>query len=274
MKADEKKTKKKKHSRTMDIITMIIMVVAIGVFVYSAYQLFQIFGEYKAGEEEYDALREYVQVVETEEKEETPAAGDGVVVPNEIPSCPITVDFDSLINVNSDIVGWIYIEAIPTISYPIVQGNDNDFYLSHTVEKVKNSSASIFMDYRNEPDYSDSNTIIYGHNMKNQSMFGILSKLTEEETFAKSPYIWIITPSGEEVCYQVFSARNVPESDALYNTLNSDPVTLKANLEAYQKYSDVESHEVFTGTEHIITLSTCTSNDTVRCIVQAVRKDF
>ncbi len=279
MKAEEPKTKKKskqkQNSKVMNTITVVLMVIAIGVFVYASYQLFSIFSEYKAGEDEYDALQEYVQVVEPEEKEVVEVSEeDGVIAANEIPSCPITVNFDALLNINSDIVGWIYIEAIPTISYPIVQGNDNDYYLTHTVEGVQNSSASIFLDYRNASDYSDSNSIIYGHNMKNQSMFGILSKLTEEETFAKSPYIWIIEPDGEEVCYQVFSARNVSEMDALYNTLNSDPVTLKANLESYQRYSEVESHEVFTGTEHIITLSTCTSNDTVRCVVQAVRKDL
>ena len=266
----EKKKKKKKRKKASDIIAIIVMIVAIGVFLYAAIQLFGIFSEYKEGSDEYDSLREYVQVVETEEEAKTTAE---VIAANEIPQCPINVDFQSLKSINSDIVGWIYIEAIPTISYPIVQGTDNEYYLKHTVEGVLNSSASIFMDYRNASDFSDSNTIIYGHNMKNQSMFGILSKLKEQEVYDKSPYIWIITEEGE-ICYEVFAARNVPDTDALYNLLNAEPETFKTNLESYKRYSEVDNDITFDGTEKIITLSTCTSNERVRCVIQAVRRDF
>lgn len=265
--------KRKKRRRVSDVISYIVLIAAIAVFLYAAFQLFGIFKEYKKGTDEYDELRGFVQVVDTEDSETlTDETGDPISA-NEFPQCPLNVDFPSLKNINPDIVGWIYIEAIPSISYPLVQGTDNDYYLKHTVEGVKNTSASIFLDYRNASDLSDSNTIIYGHNMKNQSMFGILSKLTEQEVYDKSPYIWIITESGE-ICYEVFAARNVPDTDELYNTLQVDVSSFKTLLEGYQRYSEIKTDVTFDGTEKIITLSTCTSNERVRCVVQAVRRDF
>lgn len=267
--------KKKKRKRASDMIAIIVMIVAIGVFLYAAYQLYLIFSEYKQGAQEYDILREYVQIEvdDTETEDSDTRTTKEVIGANEIPECPVSVDFRSLKAINTDIVGWLYIEAIPKISYPIVQGDDNSYYLNYTVEGVRNSSASIFMDYRNDPDYRDSNTIIYGHNMKNQSMFGLLKQMKDPEVFAKSPYIWIVT-ENEEICYEVFSARNVSETDNVYNLLNADPAEFASKLENFQSASEVENTMTFDGTEQIITLSTCTSNDTVRCVVQAVRKEF
>lgn len=268
-----KQEKQKKKSRSvMGIFSTIVLILAVCVFLYAAYQLFGIFREYKKGTDEYDSLREYVQVTEPEEEEQVDENGQ-VIPANEFPQCPIHVDFLSLKKINADIVGWIYIEAIPSISYPVVKGTDNEYYLTHTVEGVKNSSASIFLDYRNASDFSDSNTIIYGHNMKNQSMFGILSKMTEQDVYEKSPYIWIITETGE-ICYEVFSARNIPDTDALYSAFQVEPSQFKTMLDGYLSYSQIKTDVTFDGTEKIITLSTCTSNDRVRCVVQAVRRDF
>lgn len=267
------KKKRKERRRVSDILSYLVLVVAVIVFFYAAFQLFCIFREYKKGSDEYKALREYVQVVDQEEEGKEKTGSEDPVSANEFPQCPISVDFASLKNINADIVGWLYIEAVPSISYPLVQGTDNEYYLKHTVEGIENTSASIFMDYRNRADLSDSNTVIYGHNMKNQSMFGILSKLKEQEVYDKSPYIWIITENGE-ICYEIFSARNVPDTDDLYHTFQVDASSFKSILEGYQRYSEIETDIVFDGTEKIITLSTCTGNDRIRCVVQAVRRDF
>jgi len=272
MKADKKRKKKKRGAG--DILLIVIMLVAVGVFCYAGYQLLQIFREYNEGTKEYEGLRDFVQIYDAAEEPVKQENGESAVVDaNEIPSCPVQVDFNSLKSLNSDVIGWIYIEAIPEISYPIVKGTDNDFYLKHTVEKVRNSSASIFVDYRNESDFSDSNTVVYGHNMKNLSMFGRLSSLLNEDVYSKSSYIWISTPE-EDICYEIFSVRHVSEMDELYISFNVAPEEFANDLNAYQKLSEVPYVMSFDGTEKIITLSTCTSNDTVRCIVQAVRKDF
>ena len=266
--------KKKKKRGFGDILLMLVMLIAIGVFIYAGYQLFQIFGEYNEGTKEYEGLRDYVQIEEDSILGEVQQSDDDTVIgANEFPTCPLHVDFDSLLALNSDVIGWIYVEAIPDISYPIVKGTDNDFYLKHTVEKVRNSSASIFVDYRNASDFSDSQTIIYGHNMKNLSMFGRLSSLLDEDVYSKSSYIWISTPT-EDICYEIFSVRHVSEMDELYVSFNVAPEDFVNDLNAYKNLSEVPYEMTFDGTEKIITLSTCTSNDTVRCVVQAVRKDF
>ena len=80
----------------------------------------------------------------------------------------ITVDFSSLKKINPDVVAWLRIPGV--LEYPVVRGQDNFYYLSHTVQKTYNIAVSIFLDYRNEADFSDSNSITYGHNMKDGSM--------------------------------------------------------------------------------------------------------
>ena len=276
MRNTEKKTHKKKVSPGSVLLNMLLLV-SIGAIIFAGYNLYQIFSEYREGEEEYEGLKQYVQFVTPSEsdsaKDEDLDPETGLPIsPKEAPDAPISVNFEELKKVNPDIVGWIYIEAIPNINYPIVQGDDNEFYLKHTVEKTKNSSASIFLDYQNRPDFTDANTIIYGHNMKNQSMFGLLKNLRDQSVYDQSPYIWILTPSGD-YRYEVFSACEVLATDEVYTLFHAGGEEFKTYLENMQAKSDVVNRIAFTGDESIITLSTCTGNDATRCVVQAVWKE-
>lgn len=276
----KRKKKKRRKKKAGSILLNVVLIVAIGVMIFAGYNLYKIFSEYKEGEKEYEELQKYVQEVITpnlpgnqknDQKEVDPETGLPIAA-CEVPTCPISVNFEELQAVNPDIVGWIYIEAIPNISYPIVQGTDNEYYLKHTVERTTNSSASIFMDYQNSPDFTDASTIIYGHNMKNQSMFGLLSKMREQSVYDESPYIWILTPAGDW-CYEVFSACEVSANDEVYTMFSADGEELKAYLEKMRAKSEVVSDMTFTGNEYMITLSTCTSNDATRFVVQAVWKE-
>lgn len=274
------KKQQKRRKSIVDYLLMFVMAAAFGVFVYAGYNLLVIQNEYKEGEETYEQLQVYVQEVneaedveKTEEETLTPGIDTAEPLEAELAlKAPITVDFLQLKAVNEDIVGWIYLEAIPSISYPIVQGEDNDYYLKHTVEGKRNSSASIFMDYRNMSDFSQANTIIYGHNMKNQSMFGLLKQYKKEEICASSPYIWILTPQGE-YRYEIFSVREVGDQDDVYSHLDFQAEELKVYMEQMQSHSVVPFAHIFEGTEKIITLSTCTTKATKRCVVQAYRTD-
>lgn len=281
----KKYAKRRKRRALGNILLNLILVIASGVMIYSGYNLYLIFSEYKEGEAEYEGLKQYVQEVITPTPSDDAAVGADMeptpeptpetdpetglpTAPQEVVICPIAVNFEELKKVNSDIVGWIYIEALPKISYPIVQGTDNEFYLRHTVERTPNFSASIFMDYQNSPDFTDTNTIIYGHNMKNQSMFGLLKHLRYQNVYDKSPYIWILTPEGY-YRYEVFSACEVAADDQVYTLFSAGGEEFKAYLERMQSKSDVVNDMAFTGEEYIITLSTCTGNDATRCVVQA-----
>lgn len=269
--------KKKRKQRSFGSIALAMLIfAAMGVFIYSAFMLWGTLQEYKSGEEEYQGLLQYVQPGNQDAAGQTATDTDngqeGGLQAEALPMAPITVDFEQLRKVNGDIVGWIYAEAIPEISYPIVQGKDNDYYLHYTVEKKKNASASIFLDYRNSPLFSDAMTIVYGHNMKNKAMFGRLKNYRDTEVYEKSPYVWILTPE-EDLCYEIFSVRVVKADDSLYSLNFSLGETQKNYMEKMQKKSETENSVSCTGNEPMLTLSTCTGNDSTRWIVQAVLKE-
>ena len=260
--------KQKKKKKAGNIILDIILVIAIGIFLYAAYNLYQIYAEYKAGTDEYDDLRQY-----TSEATPTPAPDDAAAEEKPKAAPPIDVNFAELQQVNPDIVGWIYVEAIPEISYPIARGTDNDYYLHHTIEGVKNTSASIFMDYNNKADFSDANTIVYGHNMRNQSMFGRLKQMRDQSVYDQSPYFWIMTPNAN-YRYRIYSATGVPYDDEVYTLFSAGGPEFKQYLEKMKSKSDVTNDAAFTGNEKVVTLSTCTSDDKVRCVVQGVQEEM
>ena len=106
---------------------------------------------------------------------------------------PFDLDFDALFAINPDVIGWIYCEDT-FIDYPIVQAADNDYYLRRMLNGQYNYSGSIFMDYRCSPDFSDSVSIVYGHNMKNSSMFGELPRYMESGFYEEHPEMWLLLP--------------------------------------------------------------------------------
>ena len=117
-----------------------------------------------------------------------PETGEELFNPEEL-----EIDWEALWKINPDIVGWIYLPDT-RLSYPIVQGRDNDYYLSHTVDGSANSSGAIFLDYLNDPNFDDSSTFIYGHNMLGNAMFSEMTRYVDEEFLRSHPRIVIITP--------------------------------------------------------------------------------
>lgn len=134
-----------------------------------------------------------------EETSQTPAETEAQEEPqqtwlDEIP--PITVDFDVLQAQSQDVVGWLYCEDTP-INLPICQGKDNDYYLYHLYDGTGNSSGTLFIDYRSPRDFSAGNTVIYGHNMKNRTMFGSISNYRKQEYYDTHPVLWLLTPQQD-----------------------------------------------------------------------------
>ena len=105
------------------------------------------------------------------------------------------MDFSALRQQNPDVLGWILIPGT-RVSYPVVQGTDNSYYLNHTWRGGKNSVGAIFMECRNSSDLSDFNTIIYGHRMNNRSMFGTLSQYKSRSYWQAHPYVYLTDDSG------------------------------------------------------------------------------
>lgn len=133
----EKKPKKKKTAG--DVILTVILIAAICVFCYAGYNLFHIYTEYKKGTDEYNHIAQMAVTERDPEEAAEPTAEGGL-------KAPMNIDFKSLKSVNDDVVGWIYVEAVPDINYPVVHGEDNETYLHHTYEKNYNFAGTIFVD--------------------------------------------------------------------------------------------------------------------------------
>ena len=117
--------------------------------------------------------------------------------------------------INSDFVGWISI-AGTSVSYPVVQGQDNERYLKTTFRGEKNPAGAIFMDYRITQAFDAPATILHGHNMRDGSMFASLPKYLDPDFLSDHPEITIVTASGEILVYEVFHARRTSAWDPIY----------------------------------------------------------
>jgi sortase B len=260
----------RKKKTVGDYIRMLVMLIAIGVFVYSGSQLIKIFLEYKQGTDEYKKLTQYVSMSITEDldidagysEDEVNAKTDGTKM-TESP-----VDFKALKEINEDVVGWIDVKAIDIINYPVVYGEDNDYYLHHTFQRTLNGAGSIFIDYTNKPDFTDQNTFIYGHNMKNKSMFGDLKDFHKKETFEKSPYIWVYTPTASYK-YQIFSYHVAGIETNSFQNMFQTTEEFENYIDMVQRASEYATGVEVTKDDKIITLSTCTNDDTTRFLVHA-----
>lgn len=259
---NNKQPKKKKG----DILLTLALIVAIAVFCFAAYNLYHIYTEYKKGTDEYNQI-EQMAVTDRDPDKQGEVAG-----PDAQPQPPINVDFDKLRSVNEDVVGWIYVEALDGLSYPVVKGKDNSTYLHQTYEKNYNFAGTIFVDYENSGDFSDCNTLVYGHNMKNGSMFGHLKKFVEsDETYKKSKYFWILTPE-KNYRYEIISAYTTGVNSDTYTLFKGPGEEFEQYLQKIKGYSEIQTEEnELTIKDKIVTLSTCTGNESTRFIVQGKR---
>ena len=256
--------KKKKKS---DVLLTIALIVAIAVFCYAAFNLYHIYTEYKKGTDEYNQIEE-MAVTERDADSAEVAGPSAQLKP------PIEVDFDKLKSVNEDVVGWIYVDALPDISYPIVKGKDNQTYLHQTYEKNYNFAGTIFVDYENSGDFSDCNTLVYGHNMKNGSMFGHLKKFREDDKLYKQDkYFWILTPE-RNYRYEIITAYTTGVNSDTYTLFKGPGEEFEKYLETIKGYSEIQTDDTdLTIKDRIVTLSTCTGNESTRFVVQGKRVD-
>ena len=166
------------------------------------------------------------------------------------------IDLTALRETNPDVVGWI---CIPNskINYPLMQGEDNPFYLEHTWEGNLNPYGSIYLESRNSPDMTDFNTIIYGHNMLNGSMFAGLSNYAYQWHWEWNRYVYIVTDAGV-FRYEIFSSYAADvESPAYGLSFHQTETRVKFIAHALEN-SQIDTGITPAVTDRIITLSTCT----------------
>lgn len=264
--AKESRKNKKKKMTASDVVLIVIFVVAITVAAVSGYKLYSIMMEYKAGVDEYNEIADTVVKERDADAEDVKKLKDAKGHETKHWTSPLEINFDELKSINQDVAGWLYMEALPNINYPIVQGSDNDFYLHHTYKKESIFAGSIFVDCKNTKDFSDQNTIVYGHNMKNGSMFGTLKQYKLQETIDKSPYFWVITPK-EAYKYKIF-AMYVANVDGDTYTLIKGPgkETIEYGESMKAKSLINTGDYQFKQTDKIVTLSTCTGDSSTRFV--------
>lgn len=180
----------------------------------------------------------------------------------------IDVDITELKEKNSDTVGWINVNNT-NINYPFVQTKDNSYYLNHSFDKKYNEAGWVFLDYRNNNDLNNKNTILYAHSRLDKTMFGSLSKVLKSSWYNnKDNHIIRLSTDTENTLWQIFSAYKIPE-ESYYITTNFN------NNEEYNKFLNTikqrSIHNFNTNldtNDKILTLSTCYS-DTERTVVHA-----
>lgn len=195
----------------------------------------------------------------------------------ESPKEEIPVDFAALKKTNPDIYAWIEIPGT-NVNYPIVQSAEDDaYYLNHTIDGKEGYPGSIYTEKINAKDFSDFNTVIYGHDMKDGSMFKDLHKFEDAAFFAEHDKVTIYTET-EEKTYQIFAAVVYDDRHLMYSFDNENVDDRKAFLQSVRESrsmrnqfrSDVTVDE----NSHIITLSTCIGGQPDhRFLVEAVEID-
>lgn len=254
----------KKYEIALALFLGIVAIVA-------ATALFLIFREYHVGDSSYQELAGYAVLQEETQEALTspqPPGDEG----GSAASGPPEVDFEALTAKNPDCIGWIYSPGT-VINYPIVQGDDNDYYQSHTFDRITNRCGGIFLDTLNESDFSDRNSIIYGHHMKNGTMFASLTGYTEQAYYDEHPYLWLVTPE-KTYMLRVFSGfLTDTESDVWQLSFSSDK-SYQDWLKEMCRKSNFKSGLSPKSADHIITLATCSYEyDNARYVLMGILEE-
>ena len=179
-----------------------------------------------------------------------------------------SMDLGALREVNPDVVGWILIPDTE-INYPLMQAEDNNYYLQRTWDQKSNAMGSIFLEYLCSPDLTDPNTIIYGHNMNDGSMFAGLHKYQQQDYWETHPYVYILSDYGV-YRYGIYSAYRASTKS---NTYGIEFPTETSWLRFLQKALDdslIDTGVALQSTDRVLTLSTCTgANRSARFVVHA-----
>ena len=178
------------------------------------------------------------------------------------------VNFSELRAVNPNTVAWLSVDGT-NINYPIVQTDNNDFYLNHSFDNSYKTTGWTFMDFRNDQEMNDHNTIFYGHNLLNKTAFGSLANVfTKNWVKNSNKHIVVLTPT-KKITYKVFSAYYIdPEVYYLQTNFYSD-VDYKAFLDTLSSRNSISIDNSVTIDDRIITLSTCTEDNKGRKVVHA-----
>ena len=236
-------------------IALIVLIIFVGLFGFSLYKIINYYKDAKETQEIIEEFDEYITVDENNEDE-------------------ITIDFAKLKEENADTVGWIRVNNT-NINYPIVKGKDNEYYLKHNFKKKWNEAGWIYADFHNKVNGTDKNLVIFGHAMKNKTMFGDLIKAMNKdwEKDESNRKIQIIIDDKVYI-YKIFSVYKIKAEDYYINTQFKTEADYKEFIKTIKKRSQYNFNEDISETKNILTLSTCYDNNDTRLAVHAYLIDI
>lgn len=253
--------KDKKKSKVGDYIYRTIMAILIFVMLFSGYKVYSIYKNYNVGTTVYDDVAEEVGAT-----------------PIDLAHFDTRLDIDwaKLKAKNSDVKAWLR-NMGTVINYPIVQGSDNDYYLERLIDGTWNDKGTLFVDFRCKDPFNDFLTIIYGHRMRDKSMFYTLGEYFEGRQnpyFSEHPTMELYTP-GKNYDLQIFGAAEIESTDGtLYNFNIYDEEDKQAYIDWILNHNELAGYDnrfTVTPEDRIVMLSTCTlrgsANDSHRVVV-------
>lgn len=255
-------------------IRRILLLILLGVFLCSMGYIAVIYYQYRANDRRYEEMAaEYTTFVQREPEERLQTPEEEQPEPSELP--PIAVDFQALKDESEDIIGWLYCEGT-VINYPVLQGENNDQYLRHNYRGEHVSAGSIFVEELNRRDFQDANTIIYGHHMRNGSMFACLDQYQQQEFYQEHPVMWLLTPK-QDYRIRIFSAYTTSGYSDTYTIYMGPGEDLKEYLQKCLSLSDFQADldaEELDGKGKYVVLSTCAYDfEDARFVVHGVLEE-
>lgn len=229
------------------IVLIILEIVFMIIFFYSVYNIYKWYTENKKTSEILNNITSSI-TVDKDKKQ--------------------VIDFTALMMKNPDVVAYLKVNGTG-INYPVVIANDNEYYLSHSFDKSLSGAGWIFADYRNRLDGTDKNLIIYGHNRRDDSMFGTLKNVLNKDWYENNDnkYISLNTQQGD-ITYEVFSVYRIKEEDYYLKTkFNNESFVDFANTLKLRSIKNFETE--LTEDDSILTLSTCANDNRYRVVLHA-----
>ncbi len=169
------------------------------------------------------------------------------------------IDHEQLAGINGDYQFWLYGAGTP-IDYPVVQCGNNSYYMDRMFNRKANKAGTLFVDYRNLPDFADPNTLIYGHHMRDSSMFHSLTDYESRGFYDAHPWMLVVR-ADEILLVEIFAGYVTDGRDHCYDIAISDEEDMRAFAEAAREKSNFDAHvEIDCSRDHLVTLSTCAYN--------------
>ena len=247
--------RRKKNKRYKKVIlNIIIYMILLFVLIYSGIKIFKWYND-KTNNNKFAEQIKSTVIVEDKNEDENKEE--------------YTVDFNKLKEQNNETVAWIKVNNT-NVEYPVLRATNNSFYLNHSFDKSKNSAGWIFADYRNKFDGTDKNIIIYGHNMRDDSMFGSLKNILNSAWYdnEENTNITLYT-ENEKSIYKVFSIYKIESEDYYIKTEFSNDNEFEKFIETLKKRSIKNFNIDISKEDSILTLSTCANNNKYRVVLHA-----